>query len=204
MPPVRSNDLALRCACGKIQGTAFAVSRSAGTRIVCYCDDCQAFARFLGRTDIVDRWGGTDIFQMAPRRLRLTGGTEALRCVRLSAKGMYRWYCDGCRTPLANTMGPRVPFVGLIHRFVEAGAAGQPGDDALGEPLAYVQTKFAIGTPPSHPGATSMGRIVARSVRLLATWWITGVGRPSPFFDARTRAPVAEPRVLGADERRAL
>src|SRR5687767_12881644 len=59
-------DIPLRCVCGKLQGTALAVSPSAGCRVVCYCNDCQAFARFLARPGITDEWGGTDIFQMAP------------------------------------------------------------------------------------------------------------------------------------------
>jgi len=59
-------DVALRCHCGRMRGIARAVSPSAGFRFVCYCKDCQAFARFLERPDILDAAGGTDIFQMPP------------------------------------------------------------------------------------------------------------------------------------------
>ncbi len=40
-------DIPLRCLCGRMRGVARAVSPSAGFRFVCYCKDCQAFARFL-------------------------------------------------------------------------------------------------------------------------------------------------------------
>jgi hypothetical protein len=69
------------------------VSPSAGFRFVCYCTDCQAFARFLGRPDVLDAAGGTDIFQMPPAHLKLPAGTDALRCLCLSAK-VLRWYTD--------------------------------------------------------------------------------------------------------------
>ena len=49
-----ATDVPLRCECGKIRGLAEGVAQSEGTRCVCYCGDCQAFARFLGRDGILD------------------------------------------------------------------------------------------------------------------------------------------------------
>ena len=80
--------ITLRCHCGRIRGVARAVSPSAGFRFVCYCKDCQAFARFLKRSDILDAAGGTDIFQMPPGQVTFTGGFNDLRCVRLSGKDL--------------------------------------------------------------------------------------------------------------------
>ena len=197
-------DIPLRCACGKLRGAALGVSPGAGCRVVCYCDDCQAFARFLGRPDITDEWGGTDIFQMAPSKVRIISGADALRCMRLSHKGMHRWYCGECMTPVGNTPSLRVPFVGLIHTFMDHGSDGPAHDDVLGKPLGYVQTKFAVGIMPPSPRGSSLLRVIGRSVRLLGKWWFTGAGSPSPFFDDQTRAPRSEPRILGPEERRAL
>src|SRR5262249_49832287 len=59
-------DLPLRCRCGRVRGVASDVSSSSGFRFVCYCEDCQAFARFLERPDVLDPAGGTDIFQSFP------------------------------------------------------------------------------------------------------------------------------------------
>ena len=108
-----SSNFPLRCRCGQMRGVARKVSPSAGFRIVCYCKDCQAFARFLGRPDVLDAAGGTDIFQMATGRVTLTAGTEALRCLRLSDQGVFRWYADCCRTPIANSAGPSFPVIGV-------------------------------------------------------------------------------------------
>jgi hypothetical protein len=197
-------DIPLRCACGKLRGTAVAVSPSSGCRVVCYCNDCQAYAHFLARPGITDEWGGTDIFQMAPANVRITQGVDALSCVRLSAKGMYRWYCGSCKTPVGNSNGWRVPFVGLVHTFMDHGSDGRTRDDALGKPIGYVRTKFAVGTLAAPARNSSPLRVITRSVRLLGKWWLTGAGSPSPFFDDDTHAPRTDPRVLGPIERRAL
>ncbi len=196
-----TTDVPLQCACGKLKGTAVAISPSAGTRVFCYCDDCQAYARFLGRSDILDPSGGTDLYQTAPSRVRLTS-SDTLACVRLSAQGMHRWYCSECKSPVGITMGPRVPFVGLVHGIFALDRGSR--DDVLGPPLARVQTRFATGEHPVQSGRFSVVRVVARTIRLLATWWLTRAGSPSPFFDAATGAPSAPPRVLTAEERRAL
>ena len=111
-------DLPLRCRCGRMRGVASDVSPSTGFRFVCYCKDCQAFARFLERADVLDPAGGTDIFQMPPGRVRLTAGTDALRCLRLSNK-VLRWYTNCCRTPIANTAArPHFPVIGVVHSFM--------------------------------------------------------------------------------------
>src|SRR5262249_10631143 len=107
-------DLPLRCRCGHVRGVASEISSSTGCRVLCYCKDCQAFARFLELADVLDAAGGTDIFQMPPGRVKLSAGMDAVRCLRLSNRGIYRWYTDCCRTPIGNTAGPRVPLIGLI------------------------------------------------------------------------------------------
>jgi hypothetical protein len=99
-----------------VSGVAHEVSRDNGTRGICYCDDCQAYARFLGGEDLLDRWGGTGLYQIMPKRVRFDAG-DKLRCVRLSDKGMHRWYVDCCRTPVGNT-------ISLLGRLPTAGELG--------------------------------------------------------------------------------
>jgi len=123
--------------------------------------------------------------------------------MRLSDKGMHRWYCGECKTPVGNTVSSRIPFVGLIHTFMDHESDGRARDEVLGKPLGYVQAKFAIGTPPSPPDHSSLFRVMARSARLLAKWWLTGAGSPSPFFD-KGGVPRAEPQVLRPEQRAAL
>jgi hypothetical protein len=95
------NNFPLRWRCGHVRGAACKVELSAGFRLVCYCQDCQAFARFLDWPDVLDAAGGTDILQMPTGRVRLTAGTDAVRCLQLSGK-VLRWYTDCCQTPIGN------------------------------------------------------------------------------------------------------
>jgi hypothetical protein len=46
--------------------------------------------------------------------------------------------------------------------------------------------------------------VLARRASKLLGWWVCGLGRPTPFFDERTKAPRAVPRGLTESERAAL
>ena len=197
-------DLPLRCRCGRMRGVARNVSPSTGLRFVCYCKDCQAFARFLDRADVLDPAGGKDIFHMVPGRAKLTAGTDAMRCLRLSNK-VLRWYTECCRTPIANTSaGPGFPVIGIFHSFMDHGTDSCSRDEVLGPPLCSIYESSAIGPLPSTaPGPPSVGVFARRASKLLG-WWVLGLNRPTPFFDDRTKAPCAVPRVLTRSERAAL
>jgi hypothetical protein len=148
----------------------------------------------------MDEHGGTDIYQMAPSRVSLSS-TESLACVRLSDKGMHRWYCAECKTPLGNTLGPKVPFVGVILGIMafEDSAAR---DAALGPSLVNIKPESAIGSVPVSSGWV-MARMIAKVLRLIATWWLTGAGKPSALFDEKGD-PRAAVRILTPEERGAL
>jgi hypothetical protein len=165
--PAFPRDVPLSCACRKLRGTALDVAPGNGCRVVCYCDDCQAFARFLGRSDITDAWGGTDVLQVAPRSLRLDDPSGVLACVRLSPKGMHRWYCAECRTPIGNAMSARVPFVGLIHCFMDHASDERTRDELLGPPY-YSQGKFAAAGLPKERQGVPWGAI-KKSASLLGS-----------------------------------
>jgi hypothetical protein len=197
-------DLPLRCRCGHVRGVAGDVSPSNGLRFVCYCKDCQAFARFLERPDVLDPVGGTDIFQMPPGRVKLTAGADALRCLRLSDKGVLRWYADCCRTPIANTAGAGFPIIGMIHSFMDHAADGRARNEVLGAPLCRIYERSATGPlPPDAPAAPSLRTFVHRASKMLE-WWARGLARPNPFFDDGTNTPRALPRILMPSERAAL
>jgi hypothetical protein len=196
-----SLDLPLRCRCGHTRGVVSNVSPSGGLRFVCYCKDCQTFARFLDRADVLDPAGGTDIFHMPPGRVKLTAGTDALRCLCLSSK-VLRWYTECCRTPVANTpAGPGFPVIGMVHSIMDHGADSRSRDEALGPPLCRIYASSAIGPlPPNAPGPPSIGVFARRASKVLG-WWVRGLNRPTPFFDDRTKAPCAVPRVLTRSDR---
>jgi hypothetical protein len=197
-------DIPLRCQCGQVRGVARDVAPSAGFRFVCYCRDCQAFARFLRRPDVLDAAGGTDIFQMPAGRLTLVAGTDAMRCLRFSGQ-VLRWYANCCQTPIGNTAaGPRFPVVGLIHSFMDHAADGQPRDEVLGPPLCRIFARSATASlSPNAPAPPSLHIFALRVSRLIG-WWLRGLGRPNPFFDPHTNAPLATPRVFTPAERAGL
>lgn len=205
-PSAAPQDLALRCRCGTVQGVARGITPSAGNHGVCYCDDCQAFAHFLGRAeDVLDASGGTDIFQMSPANLVFTAGVERLACIRLTSKGLLRWYAGCCNTPIGNTLPTgQIPFISLIRPFI-----APPGDAcasvALGPVRARVFERFATGDRSVIPtGGPPLWRVLLRVLRLMLTWRLRGDHRRSPLFDATTGLPITAPRVLSASERAAL
>lgn len=187
-----------------MRGVARSVSPSSGFRFICYCSDCQAFARFLGRADVLDAAGGTDIFHMPPGRMKLTAGADAMRCISLSNK-VLRWYSECCRTPIANTpAGPGFPVAGVVHSFMDHEADPRSRDEALGPPLCRIFERSSVRPlPPNAPGPPSAGLFARRASKLLG-WWLLGLNRPTPFFDDRTKAPRAVPQVLSTSERAAL
>lgn len=199
-----SFDLPLRCRCGHVRGVAREVSPTSGFRLFCYCKDCQAFAHFLERPDVLDAAGGTDIFQMPPGMLKLTAGADALRCLSFSGK-VLRWYTDCCKTPIANTAASsRFPAIGVVHSFMDFAACGRSRDEILGAARCRIHERSAVG-PLSldAPPPASLGIFAYRAAKALG-WWMRGLGRPNPFFDARTGAPLALPRLMTPDERAAI
>jgi hypothetical protein len=186
----------LRCQCGTIQGVV-ADARNAN-RCVCYCRDCQAFAHFLGRAEaVLDERGGSEIIQIPPRNLTFTQGSEALACMRLTQKGLLRWYAGCCNTPIGNTLAtPKISFIGLVHNCLESG--DQSLDDSFGPIRAWVNPKGAKGDP--KPEVVGQGPVVWWFITRVLRARLNGDYKRNPLFDAGTGKPVMIPRVLSADE----
>ncbi len=171
-----------------------------GKRIVCLCDDCQTYAHFLGRAhNLLDQNGGTEIVPTAPANLRIAEGLEHLKCVRLSPKGMYRFYASCCQTPIGNVMASTsVPYVGLnadLLKFENESARLK----TLGPLYARMMGKF--GKPPlpqgTYPGGSM--KVIVMALAFLAKVWLFRRTQPSPFFIGNNvSAPV---QVLEKSER---
>ena len=196
-----SRDVELHCRCGEVRGQAQDASPETVTRAVCYCDDCQAYLHYLGRTDLLDEHGGSDIVQVAPASLTFDRGAERIVGMRLTSKGLYRWHTSCCKTPVGNTLGPAVPFVGIVAHAFE-GPETRP-DDVFGKPRGGIMGKFALGTAP--PGSTKLNlRLIAHAIRLLLGWRLRGKTWPHPFFDRAARSPIHPVTILSRSERDAL
>jgi hypothetical protein len=192
-------DVELRCACGSVQGFVAEASPTTINRAVCYCDDCQAFARFLGRDDVMNDRGGTDIVQVAPSRVRIVAGADKLRSMRLSEKGIFRAYTDCCKTPAGNSLySARTPFVGFATRFITL--QGSALDAAAGTSLGGIYGRFAIGGCPEGVHEKAALGLVLRSAGWLLGNFVHGRHTPSPFWTA-SGEPTSPPRVLTREER---
>ncbi|MBL8636807.1 MAG: hypothetical protein JNM40_26515 [Myxococcales bacterium] len=196
-----SHDVSLRCRCGKVTGRVQRAAPQHVNRVICYCDDCQAFVHKLGRSELLDSQGGSDIIQMAPSALRFDQGLDQIVGLRLSERGLYRFYASCCHTPLGNTVGPKLPFVGVIAACFTDGARSL--DDTFGPPIGKILGQYALGSPPA--GSTGMNvRLLARVAWLMLGWKLRGQGSPSPFFDKDSQAPRYPVTTLSPTERAAL
>jgi len=193
-------DTALRCHCGHLQGRL--ETAGAAGRAVCYCKDCQAYARFLGQQDgMLDSKGGTELVATLPRRLRFTAGVDELACMSLSGKGLLRWYAACCNTAIGNTpRDPRISYVGIAASCLPASQTDLTR--AFGPCAIALNTASARAAVKSTPVAMFFAGL--RITRNVLGSRLGGRYRLNPFFDAATAQPVVRPKVLLPGERQAL
>ncbi|HLD68466.1 MAG TPA: DUF6151 family protein [Pseudomonas sp.] len=194
----------ISCNCGKLKGR---LEQTQGVnRGLCYCADCQAFARFLNRdTDVLDQSGGTDVVQTVPKHLSFTEGLEHLACMRLSPNGLLRWYAACCNTPIGNTSANfKLSFVGLIHNCLATEAEAKAGalDQAFGPKRMQVNTASALGQP--KPRSFGLLPAIPRIAGMLLKARLDGSYKRTPFFNPDSGTPIVTPRVLSLQEREAL
>jgi hypothetical protein len=142
---------------------------------------------------VLDSRGGSDIVQVLPRNITFTQGVEKLACLRLTDKGLFRWYASCCRTPIGNTLPtPKFSFIGLVHVCLHSD--GVPLAEAFGPVRAYVFTKGAHGDP--KPRETGRARVMGWFFRTTLRARLNGDYKRSPFFNPDTGAPVVVPHVV--------
>lgn len=183
----------IQCSCGAVSGQL--KGNGTSNRVVCYCSDCRAFAYFLGRAgEVLNAQGGTEIVQVAQPRLVFSQGKEHLAAVRLSEKGLIRWYTACCNTPIGNTLStPRVPFIGLVHSALDRSRM----DDDFGKSVANVNTGSATGG--SQPKSNGLFVSVLKFFWIVLSTHISGQHRKSELF-SESGAPIVRPMVLTAEE----
>jgi hypothetical protein len=183
--------LTWKCRCGALRAE---LQPGDGTHLICYCKDCQAYARHLGAAELLDAGGGTAVYATLPHRLKITRGAEHLALLRLGPKGPFRWYAACCATPFANTAATaKLPFASLLVHGLEEPAA-------LGPVRACLRCEEASG--PVAGRARSPAALAWPAMARALKARVSGRHRDTPFFDAGG-APVAAPRVLSRAERAA-
>lgn len=194
-------DVRFHCDCGEVHGRLRDAAPESVNRVVCYCDDCQAYLHHLERADLLDEHGGTDIVQVAPASLGFERGQERIVGLRLTAKGLYRWYASCCKTPLGNHVTTAVPFIGIgAHAFSKSGT---DVDSVFGRPVGAILGRFAVGGAP--PGSTGLNvRLLGRAAAKVLSWRFGGRTWPHPFVDRATRTPLRPLTTISREEREAL
>lgn len=196
--------ISLRCSCGRLRGEA-EISRSLNKRIVCLCNDCQAYAHYLDRVDrMLDASGGTDILPVHPAKLRLTQGVENLACVRLSDDGVYRWFASCCKTPIANTAPGKLPYAGVVTEILDVGESSAKRDEMLGPVFARINGKYGIPPLPAGTAHDTPFRVILYVIKFVLIGKLKGLRLPSPFTNPKTDRPSVEPKVLSDPEYYAL
>ena len=196
-------DVSLKCKCGALRGVVHDISSRYGHRTVCMCDDCQAYAHYLGQAKtVLDANGGTEVVPIAPANLEITQGIENLKCLRLTEKGLLRWYAGCCNTPIANTAPiSKIPFAGLIHSIMDFGGNVSSRDSILGPVAMRVQGKSGVGILPDGTHQKFSFKQILQATRFLFVGFLKRQYAPSPFFNVQTGKPVVVPYILTNTER---
>ncbi len=186
----------IQCQCGNVQGNVN--EQEIINRVTCFCQDCQAFAHFLGRSsDILDRQGGTDIVQMLPKHLSFSQGTEYLACMRLTKSGLFRWYTTCCNTPIGNTLPSQtLSFIGVVHNCLESSEVKL--DNFCKYISMPVNTKDAKGDP--KPEQAGQLKTIIRNMLMILKARVDGSYKQNPFFRVDSGTPISNPKILSSQE----
>ncbi|MEL6367496.1 MAG: DUF6151 family protein [Pseudomonadota bacterium] len=192
-------DIDFSCDCGKFKATLNAATPAVGSHIVCYCNDCQAFAATLDRIDhVLDDNGGTPIFQTSPSRLRVRQGIEHLTALRLTGGPLLRWYTSCCHQPIGNTLNStKLPFIGLIA-LAKMADDPEAAKKALGPSMGGIYTESSW-RPYEGKRAFMPGLLVAMMKRLLGTKF-AGKSLETPLFND-VGEPIVDARRVSKTER---
>lgn len=186
-----------QCGCGQVKATLSAQGASSGTRLRCYCTDCQTAARHLGYD--LPSHGGSELIHTTPDAISIDQGAEHLAILRLGPKGLCRWYASCCKTPMFNTL-PRksLPFAGIVVHPAQAEATEQQMGPVWGH--AFTASAPAGGGAPAQD--KHMMGIGARIVGRLITAYLSGRAAQNPFL-TKDKDWIAPVTVLTLEQRKA-
>lgn len=183
----------IQCDCGAFQAELTSFPAHSPGRLICYCADCQHFLEKIGREDLLDAYGGTEVVPVYPSEIRILEGEECLVCNRLTPKGLFRWSTRCCNSPICNVR-PRFPWVGIFHSVYRA--ADPECLDSVGPVRSRIYGRDAKVQPP-FPISERIGvRDMLIVLPFVAKGFISGKHNHSPFFEADNVTPIVPPRLL--------
>lgn len=190
-------NIPLRCECGTVTGLV--ENRGLSLHGTCYCRDCQAFARYLGRPErMLDGQAGTEVIGTLPSRVRFTAGQDRLACITLTPRGPLRWYAECCRMAICNgSRSPKNPFVTLQCR-----ALAVPREEL---DRAFGPANFTFATQAATAPVEKLRRGFVSGVPKIL--WnilyarVSGTWRINPLFRDGTDEPIRAPLPLSKEER---
>ncbi len=187
----------IQCDCGKFRAELTQFPKNTPGRLICYCDDCQAFLHYLKRPELLDENGGTEIIPAYPADIKIIAAQDVVKCVRLHPQGMYRFFTSCCLTPIANT-DPTRPWAG-INRRMYITKDSTILDRELGPVKSSIMGKYAKGTPPVGTPQTFDFKGMITVLPFIIKGKILGKAKHSPFFN--NGEAIVAPIVLTAEER---
>ncbi len=176
--------------------------RGAPRRAICYCKDCQAFARFLRQAEtILDGAGGTKIVATSPDNVHFSQGLDSVACMSLSNRGLLRWYAPCCNTPIGNTpRDVKIPYIALIENCLQS---DEPSvEESFGPTRMVLNVKSA--KVPVNSSSVRTGLALVSVMAGVAFARLRGAHKRNPLFEQDTGAPVVAPTVLSKAERDAV
>ena len=181
------------CECGSVAGEISNSEELFGLRFVCMCKDCQRYAQYLGKADLIlDKSGGTEVVAVFPKLMTFTKGFENVRGIKHTEKsGTFRWFANCCKSPLANSLSSSAGYIGLITKRLS-----EVDRNSLG-PIC-VRANGESGIPPLPPGTSKSFPMkwLFVTIRQIFKMLVKGLKRPNPFFDEKD-VPLAPVEILG-------
>lgn len=183
----------IQCDCGKFKAQLNHFPKATPGRLVCYCDDCQTYVKKIGREDILDEYGGTEVIPAYPNDFEILAGKEFLKCNKLSRKGLHRWTASCCNTPIANTM-PKFPWLGIPHNVYKN--ADSQALEVFGPVRSRIKGKFKTKEAPFKISDDLKITDALVVLPFIAKGFLFKKYSASPFLKEDGKTPVSEPNYL--------
>lgn len=188
----------IQCECGRFRAKLKAFPHNTPGRLVCYCEDCQRYLHILGRSDLLDQNGGTEVIPAYPADIEIISGIDCLKCIRLTPAGIFRFSTHCCNTPIVNTK-PCEPWAGFMRCVYMAYDPAQI-EQVLGSVRSRIMGRHATGTPPSGTAQTFNLKSFFTVMPFVIKGKVLRKFKPSPFFAEDGVTPITPPQIISEVE----